>query len=85
MHSAAQSDDRDLYRIPEVAQRLGLREATIRKLVRAGRLPAVKLGSCVCVRAADYQTFLDALPARVPGREPAAATRSSLVRRKRRV
>lgn len=43
----------DLLTIPEAARRLACSPGAIRKFVRQGRLPAVKLGRAVRLRAAD--------------------------------
>jgi excisionase family DNA binding protein len=78
-------DPRDVYALPEVARRLDLKVGTVRKLIYTGQLRAVKVGGAVRIRREDYEAFLEGLPPRPPGTEPREATRSSLVRRKRRV
>ncbi|MCU0224276.1 MAG: helix-turn-helix domain-containing protein [Acidobacteria bacterium] len=56
-----------------------------RKLIRSGALPASKIGSVVVVKRKDLEAFIEALPTRSPGQEPKTATRSSVVRRSRKV
>jgi len=43
----------------EIAKKLGIHPATIRKYIRQGLLPAVRLQGMWRVRPEDYQRFLE--------------------------
>jgi excisionase family DNA binding protein len=53
---------RAAYSIAEVMAQSGLGRDTIYKAIRAGRLPARKLGRRTVVLATDMQRFLESLP-----------------------
>jgi excisionase family DNA binding protein len=48
-----------LLSLQDVAQQTGMSEATVRRWVRAGQLPAVELGGRYRISQADLQNFLD--------------------------
>jgi len=50
------ADDR-LLTVPEVAERLRVHPITVRRLIKAGRLPAVRVGRAVRVRVEDVEAF----------------------------
>lgn len=49
--------DRDFFTIYEVADMLGLHWQTIRRMIKAGELPAKKYGSAWRVRRVDLEVF----------------------------
>src|SRR5688572_8280690 len=63
-----------LYTVDEVAQVLGVHVKTVRGYVRAGTLPATRLGKRYRIAAADLATFTGQVPA-PPARESAGRTR----------
>ncbi|MEU9747031.1 helix-turn-helix domain-containing protein [Streptomyces niveus] len=65
-----ESDERELYSVGEVAERLGLHVRTVRNYVRDGRLKAVRIGKQYRISRADFE----ALTSTPDGEEePAAA------------
>lgn len=52
-----------LLTLNEVATNLDVSRATVERLIRAGRLRALKLGHLTRVRQSDQNAFLAALPA----------------------
>ena len=55
-----------LLRVPEAAAQLGISRAKLYELIAAGKLPAVKVGGCRRIRAADLRDFVDHLSERQP-------------------
>ena len=51
--------ERDFYTLHEVADLLGFHYNTIRRMVKNGELPAVKLGKAWRVRKLDLERFTD--------------------------
>lgn len=49
---------RDMYRTHEVAERLNVDEATVRRWVAAGRLEGTKIGGLVFVSRSSYEALL---------------------------
>lgn len=41
----------------EVAEMLGIRTPTVRRLVRAGHLPCVRVGRLIRIRASEFDQF----------------------------
>lgn len=56
MPSAA--DDKGLYTVREVANRLGVHPETVRRLIHDGRLDAVRVGRVLRVESDSLQSFL---------------------------
>ncbi|MBT2426430.1 helix-turn-helix domain-containing protein [Streptomyces sp. ISL-112] len=52
-----ESEERELYSIGEVAERLGLHVRTVRNYVRDGRLKAVRIGKQYRVSRADFEAL----------------------------
>lgn len=52
-----ESDERELYSVGEVADRLGLHVRTVRNYVRDGRLKAVRIGKQYRVSRADFEAL----------------------------
>ena len=50
-----------LLTLPQAARALGLGERTLRRLVRSGEVPSVKVGSRVLVRHRDLEAYADGL------------------------
>lgn len=77
-----QRHDDQLLTVREVAERLRLHPITVRRLIKAGRLPAVRLGRSVRVHESDVNDLLrnDAkLVAKLPyGWPPTAAEKERL-------
>lgn len=63
-----ENDERELYSVGEVADRLGLHVRTVRNYVRDGRLKAVRIGKQYRISRADFE----ALTARPDAETPAA-------------
>jgi excisionase family DNA binding protein len=49
-----------LLSIPEVADTCGVSGSTVRRLIRAGRLPALRVGGQIRVEARDLEWFFAA-------------------------
>jgi len=47
-----------LIRVSEVAQLLAVREATVRKWIREGQLPVVKMGRVVAIKESDVEQMI---------------------------
>lgn len=67
-------DEGRLYTVDEVAELLGLHVKTVRGYVRAGKLPATRLGKSYRITAAALAAFTGQPPA-PPVRESAGRTR----------
>lgn len=52
-----ESDERELYSVAEVAERLGLHVRTVRNYVREGRLKAVRIGKQYRIARADFEAL----------------------------
>jgi excisionase family DNA binding protein len=50
--------DKDMLTVEEIAQDLRVSEATIRRWIRDGKLPALDLIGQYRIRRADYEEFL---------------------------
>ena len=61
---AADMGDPLLLKIGEAAHLLGVSRSTLERLLRAGELRAVKVGTGVRVRRADLSAYIAALPPR---------------------
>ncbi|WP_138417964.1 helix-turn-helix domain-containing protein [Sinomonas gamaensis] len=59
-------DEDDLLTVAEVAERLRVTAKTVYSYIRAGRLPAARLGRNYRVRWADYRAFITPPPAPLP-------------------
>ncbi|MDP2232297.1 MAG: helix-turn-helix domain-containing protein [Actinomycetota bacterium] len=68
----------DLWDITRVAEYLGVSERTVYNRVRAGELPAIKIGRLWRVRAGDLQSWLGAPSAHTTGPYPYASEREPL-------
>ncbi|WP_330175022.1 helix-turn-helix domain-containing protein [Streptomyces sp. NBC_01498] len=70
-----ESDDRELYSVGEVAERLGLHVRTVRNYVRDGRLKAVRIGKQYRISRADFEALTRAGESvgESAGEEPAGA------------
>jgi excisionase family DNA binding protein len=53
---------RTLLAVAEVAHRLGLHEKTVRRLIRGGVLPALKIGHVVRVDEAELEQYVYGAP-----------------------
>ena len=56
-----------LLTLKEVGLILGLSERSVRRIVRAGDLPAIRIGASPRIRSADLRAYLDGAPAYYPG------------------
>jgi excisionase family DNA binding protein len=52
-------DDKALYTVRDVANRLGVHPETVRRLIHDGRLDAVRVGRVLRVESGSFQGFLD--------------------------
>lgn len=68
-----ESDDRELYSVGEVAERLGLHVRTVRNYVRDGRLKAVRIGKQYRISRADFEALTSTPGPDPDSAEPAAA------------
>lgn len=68
-----------LWDIARVAEYLGVSERTVYNRVRAGELPAIKIGRLWRVRAADLESWLGAPSALAKGPYPYASEREPLL------
>lgn len=50
------------YRVDDAAFALGVSESTVWKLIRAGKLPARRLGRATLIRRLDLSTYANSLP-----------------------
>ena len=50
---------KDVYRVPEIAERLGLSKARIYQMIASEELPSVRLGGAIVVPANAWKTWLD--------------------------
>ena len=69
-----------LISIPQLARLVNLSDATIRRMVRRGEIPAMRVGRGVRVSALDWQAYLEAH--RVKGRPEPRRPWAGLPRRK---
>ena len=56
-----------LLTLKQVAVVLGLSERSVRRIIRAGDLPAIRIGGSPRIRSADLRAYLDGAPAYYPG------------------
>lgn len=68
----------ELWDIARVAQYLGVSERTVYNRVRAGQMPAIKIGRLWRVRVADLDSWLDARSSHAPGPYPYVSEREPL-------
>jgi len=54
-------NDKLLYRVPEVAEYLSLSRAKVYQLIRAGRLPSVRIDGARRIRGEDLRRYVAAL------------------------
>lgn len=52
------ADDKALYTVREVANRLGVHPETVRRMIHDGRLDAVRVGRVLRVESDSLQSFL---------------------------
>ncbi|WP_441247998.1 helix-turn-helix domain-containing protein [Kitasatospora sp. McL0602] len=77
-----ESEDRELYSVGEVAERLGLHVRTVRNYVRDGRLKAVRIGKQYRISREDFEALTAARGAAVspsPATPPPSAAPRGLV------
>jgi excisionase family DNA binding protein len=67
----------DYVKLPEVAHRLGVSEKTARRMVKAGKLPAVFIGNAYRVSEEDLATYLQNAKVQ-PGKALASPSQRSL-------
>jgi len=67
----------DYVKLPEVAHRLGVSEKTARRMVKAGKLPAVFIGNAYRVSEEDLATYLQRVKVE-PGKASAPPSQRSL-------
>jgi excisionase family DNA binding protein len=53
--------ERLLYRVPEVAEFLGVSKAKVYELIASEAMPSVRLDGCRRVRADDLRAYVDSL------------------------
>jgi hypothetical protein len=58
----AQTEERVLFYIPELAKQFGSTTVAVRRLVERGVLPSRRLGKRLVILAAELDEFLKALP-----------------------
>jgi len=56
----------NLLRISDVAERLNVHTATVRRMIQRGELPAVKIGKNVRVQPADLDAYIQAAHIKTP-------------------
>jgi excisionase family DNA binding protein len=68
-----------LLRPNRAAEVLDISQSTLKRLVREGRLPVVRVNGCTRVRLSDLEAFVDRLAEAVadPDNEPEPAARAS--------
>lgn len=57
--SSAMSDDR-LHTVAEVAEHMRVSNMTVYRLIKAGQIPAIRVGKNYRIRATDLASYLDA-------------------------
>ena len=62
------TDDRLLYRIPEVVSQLNVSRSKVYELLTSGALRSVKIDRTRLVRGSDLQAYVDALEPLLPDR-----------------
>jgi excisionase family DNA binding protein len=67
----------DYIKLPEVAHRLGVSEKTARRMVKAGKLPAVFIGNAYRVTEDDLATYLESAKVE-PGKALAPPSQDTL-------
>ena len=55
-----------LLTLKQVAVVLGLSERSVRRIIQAGDLPAIRVGGSPRIRTADLRAYLDGAPAYYP-------------------
>ena len=55
-----------LLTLKQVAVVLGLSERSVRRIIQAGDLPAIRIGGSPRIRSADLRAYLDGAPAYYP-------------------
>ena len=55
-----------LLTLKQVAVVLGLSERSVRRIIQAGDLPAIRVGGSPRIRSADLRAYLDGAPAYYP-------------------
>ena len=66
-----ENNERELYSVGEVAERLGLHVRTVRSYVRDGRLKAVRIGKQYRIAREDFEALTGLPPAAAPAAAPA--------------
>jgi excisionase family DNA binding protein len=56
-------NDKLLYRIPKVAEHLGISRSKVYELLKSGELRSVQIDRSRLVRARDFQAYVDSLAA----------------------
>jgi excisionase family DNA binding protein len=62
--TADADDDRDAYRVPEVATRLGIGRTAVRELIARGELDSILIGGSRCVTPGALRAYLAGLAGR---------------------
>ena len=55
-----------LLTLKQVAVVLGLSERSVRRIIQAGDLPAIRIGGSPRIRSADLRAYMDGAPAYYP-------------------
>jgi len=74
-----------LLEVGHVAHRLSVSPGKVRKLIRSGKLPAVRLGGLFRIREAAVDAYIDALPPAVEDDEPHARLTGAIAREERQI
>jgi excisionase family DNA binding protein len=62
-HKETSAAELQLYRIPEVAKKLGISVSAVRREIQSGRLKAYKIGRSIAVPLSGLRSFLRDLEA----------------------